>query len=102
MRRRFGEWLLGAVVLLAVIVVTVATATDYTVSISGIDEKILDKLKDVENASRASQGLAPLTTSEYMSWATTEALHFKWLRVRPRLIGLKSEADKNAFVGVTP
>ena len=102
MRQCFGEKLLGAVVLLAILAATVATATDYTVSITGIDEKILDKLKTVENVRRVSRGLTPFTTSQYMTWATTEALRFKWRRVRPRLIGAKSEAAKNAFVGVTP
>lgn len=103
MKRRFGENLLAAVLVLGFLgLVTIATATDYTVSVTGLHEKILDKVKDVENVTRASQGLPPFTTSEYLTWATTEALDFKWLRVRKELIRLKPESDKNAFVGVTP
>lgn len=97
--RRFGEHLLAAVVALCILAGGIL-ATDYTITFTGDEEKVLHKLVDVENAVRVSQGLTPFTTSQYLTYATTNALNFQWRRIRRRLIRQKGESEKNAFVGV--
>lgn len=98
--QKFGEHLLTAIAALCLLVGGIALATDYTITFTGDDEKVLHKLVDVENAQRVSQGLTPFTTSQYLTYATTNALNFQWRRIRRRLIRQKPEADKNNFVGV--